>query len=181
MLPELHSCSLTPCCAPLLCSQPSFVHPMQLCSCCHYCLTYMHPPALPLIPLLLMVLLLMVLLCSRFSCRCYHLVCVCPLATYAAAAALELHMVHTVSGRCGGEGLLVWPSYLSFLFFITPSPLSSLFSLCFFSSPFFSFCSSHTLMGSMSLSFDRLSWLHEATAEVVTWYCGHHSSLIGCQ
>ena len=79
-------------------------------------------------------------------------------------------------GDGGGGGLLVWPSYLSSLFFITPSLLSSLFSLCFFSSPFFSFFhSSHTLVGSASLSFDRLSWLHEATIEVVMWHCGCHS------
>jgi hypothetical protein len=85
-------------------------------------------------------------------------------------------------GDGGGGGLLVWPSYLSYLFFITPSLLSSLFSLCFFSSPFFSFFrSSHTLMGSASLSFDRLSWLHKATTEVVTWHCGRHGDLVGCR
>jgi hypothetical protein len=71
---------------PWSCSQLSFVHPKQLCGCCHYRLAYARPPALPL-----MVLLLMVLLCSCFSrCSRYRLACVCPLAAYAAAAALEL-------------------------------------------------------------------------------------------
>jgi hypothetical protein len=34
---------------------------------------------------------------------------------------------------------------------------------------------------SASLSFDRLSWLHEAMTEVVTWHCGRHGDLVGCQ